>query len=92
MKLIVSEKKLHDVLDFDDLRNLFRHFAKLTGIDVSLHDVEGLETRIRKEFGSKIVDTDSPDLRDSLKKTKWGKVTTLLIQLTEPLTKEEDEK
>jgi len=41
--MIVSEKKLNNILDFDDLKNLFRHFAKLTGIDVSLHDVDGEE-------------------------------------------------
>lgn len=43
MKIEFSEKKLDEVLDFRDLELLFANFMKLTGIDVSLHDVDGHE-------------------------------------------------
>lgn len=43
MKIELSEKKLDEVLDFGDLERLFANFMKLTGIDVSLHDVDGHE-------------------------------------------------
>ncbi|HOW38298.1 MAG TPA: PocR ligand-binding domain-containing protein, partial [Bacillota bacterium] len=43
MKIEYSDKRLDEVLDFQDLERLFANFAKLTGIDVSLHDIEGQE-------------------------------------------------
>ncbi len=43
MKVALSEHRLEQVLDLDDLRTLFSHFAKLTDIDVSLHNQEGEE-------------------------------------------------
>lgn len=43
MDTIISEKKLDAIISFKDVLNLFKHFTKLTGIDVSLHDVEGDE-------------------------------------------------
>ncbi|MBI9008504.1 MAG: helix-turn-helix domain-containing protein [Tenericutes bacterium] len=43
MNVKISKKKLSDVICFDDILNLFKHFTKLTGIDVSLHNVDGLE-------------------------------------------------
>ena len=43
MNVKVSEKKLSKVLDLAKLQELFSHFSVLTGIDVSLHDVEGNE-------------------------------------------------
>lgn len=39
----MSERKLDEVLDFKELENLFKHFSNLTGVDVSLHDIEGNE-------------------------------------------------
>lgn len=43
MVVKISDKKLEEVLDFNELTKLFKHFSILTGIDVSLHDVEGKE-------------------------------------------------
>jgi len=43
VKIEYSDKRLDEVLDFQDLERLFANFAKLTGIDVSLHDIEGQE-------------------------------------------------
>jgi len=39
----ISDKKLEEVLNFKELKQLFKHFSILTGVDVSLHDVEGNE-------------------------------------------------
>ena len=41
MEVKVSKKLLSEVLDLKSLEKLFTHFSVLTGIDVSLHDVEG---------------------------------------------------
>ncbi|MDD3122611.1 MAG: PocR ligand-binding domain-containing protein [Candidatus Izemoplasmatales bacterium] len=43
MKVAISDFTLEQVLNLKDLEQLFSHFAKLTGIDVSLHDPEGRE-------------------------------------------------
>lgn len=43
MEVKVSKKLLSEVLDLKSLEKLFTHFSVLTGIDVSLHDVEGEE-------------------------------------------------
>jgi len=43
MKVDVSAMKLNEVLNFSDLELLFANFSKLTGIDVSMHDIDGEE-------------------------------------------------
>lgn len=43
MDVVISERKLSSIICFEDVLNLFKHFTKLTGIDVSLHDVDGNE-------------------------------------------------
>lgn len=43
MKVNISNVSLEQVLDFDELKDLFKHFVSLTGIDVSLHNIQGQE-------------------------------------------------
>ena len=43
MNVQISNLTLPQVLDFKELKELFRHFAELTKIDVALHDVQGNE-------------------------------------------------
>ena len=43
MNVQISNLILPQVLDFKELKELFGHFAELTNIDVSLHDVQGNE-------------------------------------------------
>ncbi len=43
MKASLSDYLLEEILNLDDLKQLFSHFAKLTDIDVSLHNIEGEE-------------------------------------------------
>ncbi len=43
MDIRFSEKKLSSIICADDILKLFKHFAELTGIDVSLHDTDGKE-------------------------------------------------
>ncbi|NLD26609.1 MAG: AraC family transcriptional regulator, partial [Acholeplasmataceae bacterium] len=48
----ISVRHLSEVLNFEELSSLFRHFSNLTGIDVALCDVEGrevLSNRLRPE-------------------------------------------
>ncbi len=52
MKIEISEQKLSDIFDFDELLKMFKYFSVLTGIDVSLHNSEGEEElafRIKKD-------------------------------------------
>jgi len=43
VKVNISNVSLEQVLDFDELKDLFKHFVSLTGIDVSLHNIQGQE-------------------------------------------------
>lgn len=53
MKVNISNLSLEQVLDFNELKDLFKHFVSLTGIDVSLHNVKGEELfshRVSEKF------------------------------------------
>lgn len=43
MKVYYSKQKLQDIYEYGELLKMFRHFTVLTGMDISLHDIEGRE-------------------------------------------------
>lgn len=53
MRIEISEQNLSDIFDFKELLKMFKYFSILTGIDVSLHNIDGgeeLAFRINEDF------------------------------------------
>lgn len=53
MKLNYSNQKLKDIYEYDELLKMFKHYTVLTGLDVSLYDIEGREqlaSRVQENY------------------------------------------
>ena len=53
MKLNYSNQKLQDIYEYDELLKMFKHYTVLTGLDVSLYDIEGREqlaSRVQENY------------------------------------------
>lgn len=43
MNIMLSDKQLKDIFNLNEMQNIFKYFSTLTGIDVSLYDINGAE-------------------------------------------------
>lgn len=57
MKVILSNNRLEDILDYSEILKIFKCFSNITGIDVALHNIEGEETLSYRKDKSRCICT-----------------------------------